>query len=96
MSSLFSQLVAVDVIFKHGLLHAVAGHHADGTEAVTLLVLLQLLLGYEGEALLAVTTHQRLTGTQRRDRSGLGFQSAGKKMVSDGWWEDLIEGGSGC
>lgn len=64
-----SQLVAVDVVFKHRLLHAVAGHHADGTKPVTLLVLLQFLLGYEGEALLAVTTHQRLLGTQTRDRS---------------------------
>lgn len=67
-----SQLVAVDVVFKHGLLHVVAGHHADGTKPVTLLVLLQFLRGYEGEALLAVTTHQRLPGTQTRDRSTLG------------------------
>lgn len=56
----FSQLVAVDVILKHGLLHVVTDHRAEGTHSVTLLVLLQFVLGYAGEALLAVTTHQRL------------------------------------
>ncbi|KAA8581235.1 hypothetical protein FQN60_002816 [Etheostoma spectabile] len=54
-----SQLVAVDVILKHGLLHVVTDHGAEGTHSVALLVLLQFVLGYAGEALLAVTTHQR-------------------------------------
>lgn len=59
-----SQLVAVDVIFEHRLLHAVADHGAEGTHSVTQLVQLQLLLGYAGEALMAVTTHQDLLRTE--------------------------------
>lgn len=59
-----SQLVAIDVIFKHQLLHGVTDHGAEGTHSVTLLVLVQLVLGYAGEALLAVTTHQDLMGTE--------------------------------
>lgn len=62
------QLVAVDVIFIHGLLHAVAAPHADGANSVSALVLLQFLLGYEREALLAVTTHQRLPGNRNKRR----------------------------
>lgn len=61
---LLSQLVAVDMIFKHGLLHVVTDHCAEGTNSVTLLVLLQFLSGYEREDLLAVTTHQRLLRTE--------------------------------
>lgn len=63
----FSQLVSIDVILEHGLLHVVADHGAEGTHAVTLLVLLQFVSGYAGETLLAVTTHQRLLGGRNRD-----------------------------
>lgn len=55
-----SLLMAVDVIFKRGLVHVVADHRAEGADAVTLLVLIQFVLGDAGEALAAVTTHQRL------------------------------------
>ena len=60
----FSQLMAVDVIFEHGLLHVVTDHRTERADSVALLVLLKLLAGYEREALLAVTTHQRLPGTE--------------------------------
>lgn len=50
--------MAVDVIFKRGLVHVVAEHRAEGADAVTLLVLIQFVLGDAGEALAAVTTHQ--------------------------------------
>lgn len=53
-----SQLVAVDVILKHGLLHMVTDHCAEGTHSVTLFMLLQLVWGNARETLLAVTTHQ--------------------------------------
>lgn len=56
--------MAVDVILKRRLLHVVADHRAEGTHAVALLVLLQLVWGYAREALLAVTTHQRLLRTE--------------------------------
>lgn len=59
-----SQLVAVDVIFKHQLLHVITDYGAEGTHSVTLLVLLQLVLGDAGEALPAVTAHQDLLGTE--------------------------------
>lgn len=72
--NLFSQSVAVDVVFKHGLLHAITDHHAEGTDAVTLLVLLQLLLRYVREDLLAVTTHQRLPGTETRDETAAHYK----------------------
>ena len=62
--ALLSQLVAVDVIFKHGLLHEVADHRAEGTHSMTLLVLLQFGSGYSRERLLTVTTHQRPLGTE--------------------------------
>lgn len=57
-----SQPVAVDVVLVRRLLHAVTDHRAEGTQSVTLLVLLQLVLGYVGEALAAVATYQRLPG----------------------------------
>lgn len=63
-----SQLVAIDVIFKHGLLHGVADHRAERTHSVTLLVLLQLLLRDAGEALLAVTAHHHLLPTGDRNK----------------------------
>lgn len=66
--------MAVDVVFEHGLLHAVADHHAEGTDAVTLLVLLQLLLRYVREDLLAVTTYQRLPGTETRDETAARYK----------------------
>lgn len=53
-----SQLVAVDVVFKHALLHAVTHLVAEGTHSVAALVLLQLAVRYAGEALVAVATHQ--------------------------------------
>lgn len=55
-----SQLMTVDVIFKHSLLHVVTDQCAEGTHSVTLLVLLQFVSGDAREALLAVTTHQQL------------------------------------
>lgn len=71
---LFSQSVAVDVVFKHRLLHAVTDHYAEGTDAVTLLMLLQLLLRYVREDLSAVTTHQRLPGTETRDETAAHYK----------------------
>lgn len=62
-----SQLVTVDVIFEHRLLHVVTDHGAERTHSVTLLVLLQFVSGYAGEALLAVTTHQHLPEDRNRD-----------------------------
>lgn len=54
------QLVAVDVVFKHGLVHVVTHHQAEGTNSVALLVLLQFHLGDKREGLLAVTAHHQL------------------------------------
>lgn len=79
-----SLLMAVDVIFKRGLVHVVADHRAEGADAVTLLVLIQFVLGDAGEALAAVTTHQRLKWRRQHIRgrngiaSGLSFKSASK------------------
>lgn len=76
--------MAVDVIFKRGLVHVVADHRAEGADAVTLLVLIQFVLGDAGEALAAVTTHQRLKWRRQHIRgrngiaSGLSFKSASK------------------
>lgn len=56
----FLQLVAVDVILKHCLLKAVTDESTEGTNSVTLLMLLQLISVNAGEALLAVPTHQGL------------------------------------
>lgn len=78
---LFSQLVAVDVILVHGLFHVVADQHAEWAGAVTLLVSLQLVLGYEGKLLVAVATHQQLAEreqvntTRSRDPSSLAESS---------------------
>lgn len=76
--------MAVDVIFKRGLVHVVTDHRAEGADTVTLLVLIQFVLGDAGEALAAVTTHQRLKWRRQHIRgrngiaSGLSFKSASK------------------
>lgn len=64
------QLVAVDVVFKHGLVHVVTHHQAEGTNSVALLVLLQFHLGDKREGLLAVTAHHRLPAAETRTEEG--------------------------
>lgn len=57
-------LMVVNVIFKHSLLHGITDEGAEGAHPVTLLVLIQLVLGDARELLLTVTTLQGQLGQQ--------------------------------
>lgn len=78
--SLAVALTAVDVILVHWLIHVIADQHAEGTDAVTLLVDLQLIPGDERETLLAVATHQQLPGREylRRQHFRSGVLTRGR------------------
>lgn len=83
--SLAVAFTAVDVILVHGLIHAIADQHAEGTDAVTLFVDLQLVPGDERETLLAVATHQQLPGTENLRQQH--FRSGG---LTRGWMSSKI------
>lgn len=72
--------MAVDVVFKHSLLHGVTDEGAEGADSVALLMGLQLILCDARESLLAVLT---LQAQLLQGKEGGGGEDGGQMRCGD-------------